>query len=153
MMIPAIALAAMMLQATSPGNGATGGWVWTLYEGDAPLVFANEVPDTPRLRATFECTPGAGVVRVSVYGGAAGAGIATLSSGDSTATTQAEARAAAEDDDASTLSFPVRTDHPLFTQILTTGMLRISVGGDDDAIEVQPPFQTALRRFGALCTQ
>ena len=153
MIIPAIALAATMLQAAHPGAGTTGGWVWTLYEGDAPLVFANEVPDTPKLRATFECTPGAGVMRVSVYGGAVGPGIATLSSGDSTATTQAEARPAASDDDAGMLSLPVRTDHPLFTQILTTGMLRIAVGGEDEAIEVQPPFQAALRRFGALCTQ
>lgn len=157
MIIPAIALAAMMLQTAPTGNGAAGGWVWTLYEGDGQVVFANEVPDTPQLRATFECAPGSGVVRVSVYGGPIGAGIATLSSGDSTATTQAEARQGARqvarEGAAGTLTVPVRTDHPLFTQIMTTGLLKIAVGDADESIEVQPPFQTALRRFGALCGQ
>ena len=139
MMIPAIALAAVMLQAGSPG-----GWTWTLYEGEGPLVFANEIPDTPQLKATLECAPGSGVARVSVYGGGLGTGFATLTSGDSTATTQAEASA-----DKATV--PVRADHPLFSQMMATGSLKIAVGEVDQVVEVQPPFRTALRHFGALC--
>ena len=139
MIIPAIAFMAVVMQAGQPG-----GWTWTLYEGEGPLVFANEVPDTPQLKATFECAPGSGVARVSVYGGGMQGGFATLTSGDSSATTEAEAGA-----DRATV--PVRTDHPLFNQVMATGVLKIAVGDVNQVVEVQPPFQASLRRFGELC--
>jgi len=145
MTIPAIALAASLLMQSAPaGSGAAPAWVWTLYEGDGPLVFANEVPDTPQLKATFDCAPGSGVVRVSVYGDGLVQGIATLTSGDSTAMTEATVGT-------DKISVPVRTDHPLFTQMMANGALKIAVGDAEQSVEVQPPFQTAMRRFGDLC--
>ena len=50
---------ALLIQQVAP---ATPAWTWTLYD-DNPLVLANEVPDTARLRSTFECEPGSSVVR------------------------------------------------------------------------------------------
>ena len=144
MTIPAIALAASLLMQSAPAGGAAPAWVWTLYEGDGPLVFANEVPDTPQLKATFDCAPGSGVVRVSVYGDGLVQGIATLTSGDSTAMTEATVGT-------DKISVPVRTDHPLFTQMMANGALKIAVGDAEQSVEVQPPFQTAMRRFGDLC--
>jgi len=143
MMIPAIALAATVLTQSTPAS-APSGWVWTLYEGEGPLVFANEVPDTPQLKATFDCTPGSGVVRVSVYDDGLVPGIATLTSGDSTAMTEATVGT-------DKISVPVRTDHPLFTQMMANGELKIAIGDAEQAVEVQPPFQTVMRRFGDLC--
>lgn len=140
MMSLAIAALATMLTQSAPA----GGWVWTLYEGDGPLVFANEVPDTPKLKATFDCMPGSGVVQVSVYGDGLTSGIATLTSGDSSAMTEATARS-------DKISVPVRTDHPLFTQMMANGVLKIAIGDAKQVVEVQPPFQTVMRQFGDLC--
>ena len=46
-----------------------GGWTWSLYGGDegGTVVLANEIPDTPQLRATLECDPGSGAARISVF--------------------------------------------------------------------------------------
>ena len=63
-----------------------GGFTWTLYEGEGPLVLAHEVPDTPQLEAVLECVPGSGVARLDLYGEDGAAGIARLSSGPAAAT-------------------------------------------------------------------
>jgi hypothetical protein len=66
-----------------------GGWTWTLYGGEGPLVLANEVPDTPQLRTVLECEPGSGIARVDLYGDGLSAGFATVTSGMATATATA----------------------------------------------------------------
>ena len=76
---------ALTLQTTAPP--AAAGWTWTLYSGDGPLVLANEIPDTPRLRATFECAPGSSIVRLTLYGAAPAEGTAPAGEPAATETT------------------------------------------------------------------
>ena len=73
-------------QAASPARSArpSEGWTWTLYSGDGPLVLANEIPDTPQLKAILECQPGSGIARLDLFG-TAHAGVAIIASGRSTA--------------------------------------------------------------------
>ena len=64
---------------------------------------------------------------------------------DSTAMTEATVGA-------DKISVPVRTDHPLFTQLRANGALKIAVGDAEQSVEVQPPFQIVMRRFGDMCS-
>lgn len=122
-----------------------GGWTWTLYEGDGPLVLANEIPDTPQLRVTLECAPGSGVARLDLYGSGTTAGVANLSSGAATATTEATA---AGDHRAVAL----RADHPVFGQFAVSGALQVAVAGQSQTVEVPPAHLAKLRRFAELCS-
>ena len=63
-MIDLMFAAALAMQ-TPPPEAA---WTWTLYAEAAPVVLANEVPDTASLRTTLECDPGSSIARVTVYG-------------------------------------------------------------------------------------
>ena len=119
------------------------GWTWTLYE-DGPLVLANEIPDTPELKAIFECNAGSGVARLDLFGPTA-AGVATIASGTATATGQSEAAADHQ-------SVALRTDHPVFGQFLVTGELDVAVAGAHQAVAVQPGHLAKLRRFAELCS-
>lgn len=118
-------------------------WTWTLYE-DGPLVLANEVPDTPQLKAILECDPGSGVARLDLFGRTS-AGIATVVSGTATATGQSEAAADHH-------SVALRTDHPVFGQFLVTGELDVAVAGSHQSVAVQPAHLAKLRRFAELCS-
>lgn len=124
----------------------TTAWTWTLYEGQGPVVLANEVPDTPQLKATLECTPGSGVARVSVYGGPLGAGIATVTSGEGQAQTEAVAGRGGK------LSLAIRTDHPVFGQFVSSGAIAVAVGDQHQDIAVEPAHLAKLRRFADLCS-
>lgn len=119
------------------------GWTWTLYE-DGPLVLANEIPDTPELKAIFECNAGSGVARLDLFGPTA-AGVATIASGTATATGQSEAAADHQ-------SVALRTDHPVFGQFLVTGELDVAVAGAHQAVAVEPAHLAKLRRFAELCS-
>jgi len=132
-------LAAAALQA------APTAWTWTLYDGDGPLVLANETPDTPDLRATLQCDRGAGAVTVSVYGQDAEPGFARVSAGD--ASTTSETRRGPGDQ----LSFVVRADHPVFAAFAGTGAMTVAAGEDQSRIVVQPQHLPKLRRFTDLC--
>lgn len=136
MTLLATALVALALQG--------GGWTWTLYEGDGPLVLANEIPDTPRLQAVLQCAPGSGVARLDLYGPEATGGVATLVSGQATATTPAE-----QTGDHRTVS--MRADHPVFGQFVLSGALAVTVAGRSQSVEVQPAHLAKLRRFAELC--
>lgn len=125
------------------GAAPQGGWTWTLYE-DGPLVLANEIPDTPQLRAILECQPGAGVARLDLFGSTM-AGIATIASGTATATGESEATADHQ-------SVALRTDHPVFGQFLVTGALDVAVGGEHQAVAVPAAHLAKLRRFAELCS-
>lgn len=120
-----------------------GGWTWTLYE-DGPLVLANEIPDTPQLRAILECQPGSGVARLDMFG-ASQSGVAVVASGTATASGQSEASADHQ-------SVALRTDHPVFGQFLVTGALDVAVAGEHQEIAVQPAHLAKLRRFAELCS-
>lgn len=120
-------------------------WTWTLYDGDGPVVLANEAPDTPDLRATLQCDRGAGAVEVSVYGQPAQPGFARVNSGRASATSEArQGRDGA-------LSFVVRADHPVFAAFAGTGLMTVAVGDDQSQIVVQPRHLAKLRRFTDIC--
>lgn len=121
-----------------------GGWTWTLYEGDGPLVLANEVPDTPQLRATLQCDAGSGIARLDLYGGQQGAGYATLTSGSASATGQMSAGNDRR-------SIALRTDHPVFGQFMLNGALDVGLGDQHQTIDVQTEHLAKLRRFAELC--
>lgn len=140
-MIVLLATAALALQ-TVPSAAA---WTWTLYADDAPVVLANEVPDTANLRATLECDPGSSVARVTLYG-AALTGMARVTSGDAVA--MAEAAPARGESTRLTL----RTDHPAFAAFAADGRLNILVGEHRRPIEVPAPHLAKLRRFSELCS-
>lgn len=133
------ALAALALQAAP----APEPWTWTLYEGDGPMVLANEVPDTPRLRATLECTPGSSAARIAVYGEGAD-GYAAIASGEAAATTEARSVRGR-------LETTVRADHPVFAAFQASGELTITVGGLSRAISVDRANLPKLRRFAERC--
>lgn len=121
-----------------------GGWTWTLYEGAGPLILANEIPDTPQLKAVLECTPGSGVARVDLYGPAEASGMATVASGGASATTESEASGDHR-------SVALRTDHPVFSQFVITGALDVSVAGRHQPLAVEAAHLAKLRRFAELC--
>lgn len=120
-------------------------WTWTLYE-DAPVVLANEVPDTANLRTTLECEAGSSVAQVTLYGGPAASGMAQVSAGQATAVAQAEAGRAGS------LKLAMRTDHPAFAAFTAEGRMRVELGDQTRAVEVQAPHLGKLRRFAELCT-
>ncbi len=120
-----------------------GGWTWTLYE-DGPLVLANEVPDTPQLKAVLECQPGTGVARLDLFE-TARAGVAMIASGDASATGQSEVNGDHQ-------SVALRTDHPVFGQFMVTGELDVAVTGQHQTVTVQAAHLAKLRRFAELCS-
>ena len=126
------ALAGLALQGAEPG------WTWSLYEGEGPVVLANDVPDTARLRATLECEPGSGVARLASYGAAAEPGMAT-------AATEAQVGRNGK------LTAVLRTDHPVFAAFVQTGRMAVAVGGNERIVEVQAVHLAKLRRFAELC--
>jgi hypothetical protein len=119
-------------------------WTWALYDADGAIVLANEIPDTPQLRATLECQPGSGVAQVALYGPGAG-GMATLTAGEATAAT--EARRAQGD----RLELALRTDHPVFQALAAEGRLGVRIGDQTRSVELTPQGLPLLRRFADRC--
>ncbi|WP_396592667.1 hypothetical protein [Brevundimonas sp. R86498] len=120
------------------------GWTWTLYEEASPVVLANEIPDTPRLKTVLECQPGSGVARLDLFGPNAGPGIATIVSGPASATGQSDASETQR-------SIALRTDHPVFGQFVQTGALDVAVAGRHQIVTVETDHLAKLRRFAELC--
>lgn len=144
-----LAAANLVLSAFAASPSQTP-WTWTLYEGAGPVVLANEVPDTPQLRTTFECTPGSGVARISLYGGPLSAGFASVTSGSGPTAAQAQSQAEAGRD--GKLNLALRTDHPVFGQFVSTGGLAVAVGDQHQSVSVEPSHLAKLRRFADLCS-
>ena len=141
-MIGLIGALALALQ-TTPADAA---WTWTLYADDAPVVLANEVPDTPSLRTTMECDPGSSVARLTLYQAEGLAGMGRIASGEARAVTQVEtARGGVS-------RLALRTDHPVFTAFAGSGPLTISVGGTRQSVEIPAAHLAKLRRFVELCS-
>lgn len=131
------ALAALSLQAGSP-------WTWTLYDNEADVVLAQEVPDTDRLGATLECGRGSGRVALTLYGQAA-SGMAVLTAANASATAQAEA----EPGGGTRLTTP--TDHPVFRAFVGGTELKIAVAGATLGLVVPAEHLPKLRRLSELC--
>ena len=121
-MIAVILAAGAALGLSGQNAPSEAAWTWTLYEGEAPVVLANEVPDTANLRMTLECEPGSSVAQLTIYGGAPVAGMARL------------------------------TAHPAFAAFSSTGRLGVAVGDERRAVEVPAAHLAKLRRFGELCS-
>ena len=136
-------LVTLAVLAALTGSPPQSSWTWTLYE-DRPLVLANEIPDTPQLKAILECDPGSGVARLDLFGQTR-AGVAMIASGTATATGQSEAAADHQ-------SVALRTDHPVFGQFLISGELDVAVAGAHQTVAVQPAHLAKLRRFAELCS-
>lgn len=136
------ALAVLTMQGRPAPSQA---WTWALYEGDS-ITLANEIPDTPRLRATFECDPGSSVAKMTLYGGAPSAnGIAQVSAGQSNATVAVSVGARG----AGVLT--VRTDHPVFAAFTASGQLSVRASETGVTVVVEPDHLAKLRRFAELC--
>lgn len=129
--------------ALAAGSGSGTDWVWTLYADAEPVVLAEEIADTDRLRATLECRPGSGAVTVSLYeAGSAQPGFVTIRSGNASATSAAEVA----DGHA---SFALRTDHPVFAALI--GGRRATIGGLGADRTLDLSAATERRRFAMLC--
>ena len=142
MILAAIAALAMQGQGRTTSPAA---WTWALYEGGT-VTLANEVPDTARLRTTFECEPGSSVARVTLYGGAPSAnGFAQVNAGQSSATVAVSngARGAGV--------LAVRTDHPVFAAFTGSGQMTVRTSDASVTVVVEPDHLAKLRRFAELC--
>lgn len=139
-MIHLFVSAALLLSQTVPTD-----WTWTLYEDGGSLVLANEVPDTPRLRATLECEAGTGAATIRLYRFGGSAGFAEMTAGSATATSE---RAASGDGSS---AMGLRVDHPVFAAFAASGRLSVSSGGANVTVTVERPHLAKLRRFGELC--
>lgn len=137
-------IAALVLASQAAAAPAQAGWTWTLYENSGPLVLANEVPDTPRLKATLECERGSSIVDVALYDVTAPAGIATVSSGEATANAETE-------NGRGRLKTSLRVDQPVFSAFQASGDLRISIGDQALSVRIDRAHLSKLRRFSELC--
>lgn len=146
----ALALVAQTAGSPAAQAQAAPAWTWTLYDGGGPVVLANEIPDTPRLRATLQCDPGASVVDITLYEARAEplprAGFARLTSGAASATSEASIGRGGR------LEVALRTDHPLFAAFVGSGDLAIMAGERSGAIKVERPHLAKLRRFADRCS-
>ena len=133
------------LMAVAIQSAPAAGWTWSLYEGEGPMVLANDIPDTASLRATLQCLPGSGAVSVAVYGEDASAGFARITSGGSTATSEARIGRGGK------LETAIPVDHPAFSAFVANGRMTIAVGDDASTITVERPHMAKLRRFADRC--
>lgn len=120
-------------------------WAWALYESGGSVVLANEVPDTTRLKATLECSPGQDTAALSLYDPGAQPGFARLSAGSATGT--AEVRAAR----GGKMETALRLDHPVFTSFIAQGALSIASGEGRVDLSAGPAFLPVLRQFAQRC--
>ena len=138
-----IAAWALALQSTPAPETA---WTWTLYADTAPVVLANEIPDTPSLRSTLECEPGSSVARLTLYQTSDMTGMTRIAAGTSTAMTQSQAGRAGS------VKVALRTDHPVFAAFAREGSLSMTAGETRRTLEIPQAHLAKLRRFAELCS-
>lgn len=145
-------LMAVALAGQSPGQSPEQArWTWTLYDpGDGGrVVLANEIPDTPSLRATLECDPGDGAVLVSVFGrDGADAGYVSIRSGQASTASQGEL---ADEGDVTRLTASMRMEHPVFAAFLETRTLTLHQGENRWTVRVGARHSILLTDFAAAC--
>lgn len=136
-----LGLALALTIQTTPADA----WTWTLYADSGPLVLANEIPDTPRLRSTLECAPGSSIVRLTLYDAAPAEGLAVITSGAASASAEIQPRRGR-------FQTLLRSDHPVFAAFLANGKLEVTVGAQTSPVEIDRANLSKLRRFAELCT-
>jgi len=142
-MTPMLLAVVLSAQAQAQPAPPALAWTWALYE-DQPVVLAEEITDTARLRTTLECAPGSGVARLSLYDVEPAQGFMRLTAGDSTATGEVVARAGA-------VSAAAPVNHPAFARFVADGRMSVALGGQTRSVEVPRPHLAKLRRFAELC--
>lgn len=126
-------------------------WTWTLYgaEDEGQVVLANEIPDTPHLRATLECEPGSGAVMVSIFDrDEADGGYVSIRSGQASTASQGERT---DSGGATRLTASLRTEHPVFAAFLETRSLTLHQGENRWAVRVDARHGALLTDFAAAC--
>ena len=139
----AVLTAALLAIANAAGTQSV--WTWTLYEGGGAITLAHEVPETDRLRATLECTPGQNRLAMTVYGVRPAAPFVTLSAGGTSATAQLETV------HGEALRAAMALDHPLVTALVAEGQVALDSGGRSEVVHVPRPHLAKLRRLVELC--
>lgn len=117
------------------------GWVWSLYDRDGGVALAREVPDSSQLSAVFECVPGSGTARLTVYGPVARPDFVNLSAG--------EVSADAETAPGTDLAVRLQLDHPVLLALERGETLTVSAG--TEVISLPPPAAALLMRFRSVC--
>ncbi len=138
-MVVIAAIAALLMQ------GPRDAWTWTFYQTGPSLTLANEIPDTPQVRATLECAAGSGAATVRLYQFGQAGEFSQLRAGQASAQGQSDA-----DPDGS-LGVALRVDHPVFAAFAGTGRLAVTSGGRGATVVVGRQDLPKLRRFGELC--
>lgn len=137
--------------AQSPAANATAAseraWTWSLYEDSGTVVLANDIPDTPDLKATLECEGASGAVRLTLYDSALTAGYAQIGSGRMMAASEATAGRNGA------LNLAIRSEHPVFRGFVRSGRLPIAVNDKDHLVMVPSAYLPKLRQFAEQCAQ
>lgn len=129
------------------GQSGAQDWTWTLYANTAPIVLAQEIPDTPRLKTTLECERGQ--VKLTLYDvPAIPDGPVTLKSERQTATTEARTQAHSSPN---RLSSVIAVDHPVFLAFQANGQLDLVAGEQSISVRVEAAHIAKLRRFAEAC--
>lgn len=140
--LAAVILATLIASSTQAQNS---GWTWTLYADSTPIVLAQEIPDTPRLKATLECDRDGTQVHVSLYDAdPAAAGPITFKSGRQSG--MGELRATGR-----RLSTSLPVDHPVFLAFQASGTLEMVSGERTLPVTVEPSHLPKLARFAEAC--
>jgi len=139
-------VAAMLTIAVTPSAYAqNAGWTWTLYADSTPVVLAQEIPDTPRLKTTLQCAPGTRQVQISLYDAdAVAAGPVILKSGRQSS--EGELRAASN-----RLAVSLPVDHPVFLAFQASGRLELKSGERVLPIIIEAAHLPKLARFAEAC--
>ena len=130
-----LALAALAL--------AQPNWTWSLYDGQR-LVLANEIVDTPQLRATLECERGSGAIEVVLFGPTL-SGPATVTSGAVTIATTAQGKAAGG------FELALNARSPLVQAFTAGGQMTVHVADQTRSIDTGDQGLPLLRRFAQQC--
>lgn len=107
-----------------------GAWTWSLYDDDAEVALALEIPDTDRLDAVFQCAPGSGKVKLTLYK-LSGEGETAEFASDGAKTTVP----LSERKDQLVASLPA--SDPVFMNLVRTG--KMTVQSAAGAVTVTPP--------------
>lgn len=99
-----------------------GAWTWSLYDGPTEVALALEIPDTDRLDTVFQCAPGSGEVKLTLYRLSGRGGGAELRSEAATATVPLADR---ED----RLVARLAVADPVFVSLVRSGELTVRAAG------------------------